>query len=349
MKEMTPKQRVMAAFVHKIPDRVPCWCGMSDEFAQKAKSQLKLDDEGLLEYFGDDFRRVHTKYVGPDIKLSPQAKSRDVFGVERSGIGYGHAINHPLAGLSLKEVEAYPWPDPDWFDVSHIKSDAQQYEDKYAILGGQWSPLWHDVIDLMGMENMYIKMFEDPDLVSSVFSHVTDFYYEVTRRIFDSASDAIDIFFIGNDLGSTNGPLIGPDLFKRYVLAHIERLVGLGHEHNLFVQMHCCGGYEPLINMLIEVGMDGLHAVQPSCHGMDLKNLKQKYGQKILFNGAIDSHHTLIDGDVEKVIKDTTEVLDIMMPGGGYVAGASHDSILEETPVENIIAMFETVREYGKY
>jgi uroporphyrinogen decarboxylase len=113
--------------------------------------------------------------------------------------------------------------------------------------------------------------------------------------------------------------------------------------------MHCCGGFEPLLRLLIEAGLDAVHAVQPSCSGMDLRQLKRRYGRKIVFNGGIDSHHVLIEGTPESVRRDTRQVLEIMMPGGGYVAGASHDTILEETPVANVLAMFDAVREYGQY
>ena len=113
--------------------------------------------------------------------------------------------------------------------------------------------------------------------------------------------------------------------------------------------LHCCGGYAPLIPAMIEVGLDGLHAVQPSCTGMDLAALKSAYGGKILFNGAIDSHQVLIRGTPDYVREKTRQVLAIMMPGGGYVAGASHDWILEETPLENVLAMFDAIREFGSY
>ena len=82
---------------------------------------------------------------------------------------------------------------------------------------------------------------------------------------------------------------------------------------------------------------------------MDLAKLKANYGGKILFNGAIDSHHVLINGTPEFVRQRTLEVLDIMSPGGGYVAGASHDYILEETPVENVVAMFDAISEYKQW
>jgi uroporphyrinogen-III decarboxylase len=82
---------------------------------------------------------------------------------------------------------------------------------------------------------------------------------------------------------------------------------------------------------------------------MDLAGLKREFGARMVFNGAIDSHHVLIEGTPDTVRRRTREVLEIMAPGGGYIAGASHDTILEETPVENVLAMCDTVVEYGRY
>ncbi len=346
---LTSRERVLAAFAHEEPDRVPCWCGASEEFWAKAKRELNLDDEGLRLRFGDDFRRVYAEYNGPEFVLSEDATSRTVFGIERHGLGYGQPMNHPLAEASLKEIHDYPWPDPALMDVSNIKAEASSYNGKFAILGGDWSPFWHDAIDLLSMEILYIKMYTEPELVDAVLQHLVDYYATVSRRIFDAAADAIDIFFIGNDFGSQTGPLLGPDLFSRFMLPHLKRLIDLGHAYNLKVQLHCCGGFAPLIPLMIEAGLDGLHAIQPDCHGMDLQVLKAQYGDKILFNGAIDSHNVLIDGTPETVRQNTREVLQIMMPGGGYIAGASHDSILEETPIENVVAMFDTIRMFGDY
>jgi uroporphyrinogen-III decarboxylase len=345
--QMTSRERVLVAFEHEEPDRVPCWCGASVEFWDKAKRQLQLDDESLRIRLGDDFRRVFAEYAGPDFKLSEGATYRTVFGVEREGLGYGQPMNHPLANATLKEVHDYPWPDPAWMDVTKITSEAMAYDGQYAILGGDWSPFWHDAIDLLGMENLYMKMYDEPQLADAVMQHMVDYYAAVSRRIFDAAGDAIDIFFIGNDLGSQTGPLLSPELFERFVLPHLRRLIDLGHSYDVKVQLHCCGGFAPLIPLLIEAGLDGLHAIQPACYGMDLAELKTNFGDKILFNGAIDSHHVLIEGTPGTVRTKTQEVLDIMAPGGGYVAGASHDTILEETPVENVLAMFDTIRQYG--
>ena len=82
---------------------------------------------------------------------------------------------------------------------------------------------------------------------------------------------------------------------------------------------------------------------------MDLCTLKAEYGEELVFNGAIDSHHILIKGSLATVRQKTREVLEIMMSSGGYIAGASHDTILEETPLDNVLAMFDAIREFGIY
>ena len=346
---MTSRDRVLCAFRHEEPDRVPAWCGASEEFWQKAKRELSLDDEGLRLRFGDDFRRVFARYAGPEIELSPGATSITPFGVERSGLGYGQPTSHPLAEATLDDVHGYAWPEAAWMDVSHIRDEAEAHGGQYAILGGDWSPFWHDLIDLLGMENMYLKMYDEPELIDAVLGHLVDYYAAVSQNTFDAAADAIDVFFIGNDFGSQRGPLLSEAMFRRFMLPHLKRLVDLGHDYRLPVMMHCCGGFVELIPSMIEIGLDGLHALQPCCAGMDPRRLKEEFGDKILLNGAIDSHHVLIEGDPDLVREKTRETLDVMKPGGGYIAGASHDTILEETPVENVLAMFDAVEEFGYY
>jgi uroporphyrinogen decarboxylase len=349
---MISRERVQAAFEHQEPDRVPRWCGASPEFWAKAKRQLQIDDdEALRRRFGDDFRRVWARYAGPgqfgpSEGLPAGATYRTPFGVVRHGIGYGQPMSHPLADATLREIHDYPWPDARWMDVSNIRDEALAWGRQYAILGGDWSPFWHDAIDLFGMEQLFFKMYDEPELVDALMQHVVDYYAAVSQRIFDAAADAVDVFFIGNDFGGRAGPLLSPAQFDRFMHPHLKRLIDLGHAYKLKVMLHCCGGFEPLLPAMIAAGLDGAHAIQPSCAGMDLRKLKAKYGSRILFNGAIDSHHVLIQGTPQTVRECTRDVLSIMAPGGGYVAGASHDYILEETPVENVVAMFDAVEEF---
>ena len=354
---MTSRERVLAAFAHEEPDRVPAWLGASPEFMELARRHLGVtDDEAVLRHIGDDFRRVYARFAGPPWAHPTEgltchgAVYRSPFGVERHGYGYGQPLSHPLEhATTLREVHDYPWPDPTWMDPSDIRAQAAQWDGQYAILGGDWSPFFHDAIDLLGMENMLVKMYEQPELVDAVLTHIVDYYVGVSQRIFDAAADVIDIFFIGNDFGTQTGPVMSPALFRRFILPHLQRLVDLGHAYGLKVMLHCCGGFAPLIPLMIEIGLDGLQALQPCARGMDPAQLKRAFGDKIVLNGCIDTHHVLIKGTPESVRARTREILELMKPGGGYVASPSHDYVLPETPVENVLALYEAVQEYGWY
>jgi len=344
---MNSRERVLAVFENRPTDRPPCWCGASAEFWNKAKKETGLKDEELLQRLGDDFRRVYAEYSDSVVPLKyKNATYRSVFGVERDGLGYGQPLHHPLEDATLQDVKDYSWPDPALTDVSKIKKEAKKYNKQYAILGGDWSPFWHDAIDLLGMENLMIKMYIEPELVELVLENIVEYYYQVSLKIFEAAGEDIDIFFIGNDFGGQTGPLIGPDTFEYFIYPYLKRLIDLGHSYGLKVQMHCCGGVYELIPLMIKAGLDALHALQPDCGGMDLARLKSEFGDKLVLNGGIDSKNVLINGSVKYVKEQTQKVLDLMTPGGKYIAGASHDTILEETPVENVLAMFDVITNY---
>lgn len=352
---MNSRQRVLAAFDHREPDHVPAWLGMSPAFQRKLQQYLGLpDQESVARFVGDDFRRVVAPYAGPEHSsptagLPPGVTYRSVFGILRHGYEGGQPVSHPLIdATTTAEIDAYPWPDPAWIDVSHIRAEAERHAGQFAILGGEWSPFWHDAIDLLGMENLLLKMFDAPALVDAVLTHIVDYYWAVSQRIFEAAADVIDIFFIGNDFGSQIGPLLSDRLFRRFLLPHLTRLIDLGHAYDLKVLLHCCGGFEPLIPAMIEAGLDGLQGLQSHCRGMDPAALKARYGADLLLMGAIDTQ-LIIEGTPGAVRDETRRILDIMKPGGGYVASPSHDYILSETPVENILALYDTVRDHGAY
>jgi uroporphyrinogen decarboxylase len=354
---LTSRERVLAAFSHTEPDRVPAWLGASPEFRELARQFLGLKtDEDLSVHLGDDFRRVYPRFVGPadrspDSQFTiPGATSRTPFGVERHGYGYGQPLHHPLEGArTIADLESYGWPDPGWLDVSRIRDEALQWRGRYAILGGDWSPFYHDAIDLIGMPSLMLRMYDSPDFVDMLLRRIVDYYFAVSLRVFEAAAEVIDIFFIGNDFGTQNGPVVGGALFQRFFTPHLERLIDLGHDFGLKVLLHCCGGFYPLIPMLIEAGLDGLQSLQPDARDMAPAKLKRDFGGRITLMGCIDTHHLLIKGTPELVRAGTREVIEIMKPGGGFIISPSHDYLLPETPVENVLALYETVQKYGWY
>ena len=333
---------------------MPVWLGASPEWKQLACDHLALpDDEALLRYLGDDFRRVFARYAGPperspDLMLSSGATWRSPFDIERHGYGYGMPLVNPLKRATLADGHAFQWPDPDWMDVSQVRADALQWGGEFAILGGDWSPFWHDAIDLLDFDVLIYQMYDNPEIVDAVMDYTASYYLAVSRRIFEAAGDAIDIFFIGNDLGAQTGPLLSPPLFRRFVIPHLQRFVDLGHEFGKLVLLHTDGSLRVVMKDLIATGLDGIQSVQPYCTGMALDGLKRDFGQNLTFFGCVDTQR-LIESTPEEARQLTIDTLQTMMPGGGFIASPSHDYLLPETPVENVIVMYETVREFGAY
>jgi uroporphyrinogen decarboxylase len=255
-----------------------------------------------------------------------------------------------LAGIeTAAEVDRFAWPDPAWMDVASVRAEALAWGGEYAVLGGDWSPFFHDAIDLFGMERFMTLMVENPAIVEAALARMVDYYAEVSRRIFSAAAGAIDVFFIGNDFGTQNGPVVSPAMFRRFFWPHLRRLADLGHAFGLKVQLHCCGGFEPLIPGLIEAGIDALQSLQPDARDMAPERLKRLYGRDIVLNGCLDTHHLLIAGTPDLVRSETRRIVAMMKPGGGYIASPSHDYLLPETDVDNTLALYDTVRECGGY
>ncbi len=378
-RRVSSRELVLAAFERKPTARVPKWFGSSPEFIAKACAELGLPgEEELRVRLGDDFRRVFSSAPPAKKPLSPGATWASPFGVERTGLFYGEPMSHPLAeSLTMAALEAYPWPDPDLVDVSAIRGATEKWGGRYAILGGEWSPFWHDAIDLVGMENLLLLMYDDPGFVDALLDRINGYYLAASEKVFREAGDLIDIYFIGNDFGSQKGPLVSPGLFDRFLAPQLARHAELGHRHGLKVMLHCCGGIRELIPSIAASGIDALHALQPDCGGMETAGIQRDFGTMIVLNGGIDSRSVLIEGNPESVRAATRSVLEIMAPGvrapdnspsdrgpslggapgqegpgpdsGGYIAGASHDYILPETPVENVVAMFDEISAYRRW
>ena len=105
----------------------------------------------------------------------------------------------------------------------------ERVERKYAILGGDWSAFFHDTVDILGMEVLFLKMYDEPELVDVVLEHIVDCYADVNRRIFDAAASALHIFSVGNDFGTKCGPVMSRSLYRHFMLPLLERLARLGH------------------------------------------------------------------------------------------------------------------------
>lgn len=347
---VTSKERVLNVFNHSMPDRVPLWYGADPLLTAALIRHCKVqDEEALLDYLYIDFRRVQAEYVGPPLRQFSDGTRENFWGVLRGGDYYGQPLTHPLAGVeTMQGLKKYNWPAADWFAVTDVARICRQWPEK-AIIGGPWAVVFTDAVELIGMEEFFIKMHTHPDIIRAVINRACDFYYEVAKRFFENSGGLIDIFFFGDDFGSQQALLINPKMWRRFCRSYIQRLNRLAKDFGLKTMFHSCGAIREIIPDLIEIGIDALNPVQPRANGMDLNNLKKDFGKKIVFHGAVDHQYVLLSGTAEEVQAEVRRVIDIMAPGGGFCLAPSHDYLLAEYPCENVVMMYNEAYRYGKY
>lgn len=318
---MTSKERVLAAMNHEKTDRVPMDYWAWKEINDKLQTRLSLQNyEELLEYLGIDIRTVRAGYLGKEDVWAGLRKAKTV-----------------------EELEEYQLPSPDMFDYSNIETLCDKYS-YYAVMGGAWSPVFCTASALIGMENLMVKTYEDPEFVKVFLRRITDLFYEQSVRTFEAAKGKMDIFFMGDDYGTQIDLIMSAEMWDEFYAPQLARLFDLAKDFGLKVMLHSCGSVSKLIPRLIELGMDALDPIQVRASNMEPEYLKSRYGDHITFHGGLDTQHILPFGTVEDVRAEARRLIETFGRGGGYILGPSQE-FLPDIPLENILAMYEVGRE----
>ncbi len=173
---------------------------------------------------------------------------------------------------------------------------------------------------------------------------MTDMYLELNEKCFSQLKGKIDVWYFGNDFGSQDGLLLGPDMWHEFFFESIKKLTELAHSHGLKVMMHSCGGIFEIIPSLIEAGIEILDPIQITARGMESKLLVEKFGGMIVFHGGIDTQQILPYGTVNEVKAHSKKVASELNQKGGYIFCGSQ-ILGPDIPVENIVAMYSTVND----
>ena len=198
------------------------------------------------------------------------------------------------------------------------------------------------------IEEWYVSLAMRPDYVRAVFDRQADVAIENLKRLHEAVGERISVIQTnGTDFGTQNGPFLSPGQYRELFKPYQKRLHDWIHENTSWKTfMHCCGGIEPLIDDMIEAGFDVLNPVQCSARGMDPKALKKNYGRRVTFwGGGVDTQKTLPFGTPEDVREEVKQRIDIFGEGGGFVFNTVHN-VVPNTPLDNLLAMFEVIREY---
>jgi len=352
---MASKKRVLKTINFGEPDSVSIDYFAMPEIDERLQVYLGAKtQEEMLEKLGIDFRVVAGKYKGPIPKSPAEDITMDEWGVGRKKVSHGTGVYNeecyrPLENAkAVDEVENHKWPQVEDYDFSNLKRECEEKK-QYAICGSGPTSDWINRASyLRGYDNFLMDIATENPVGLRILDRMTEFYYQYDKRLLEEADGGIDILWIGDDYGTQKGLLMSKSMWRKLIRPHLTRIITLAHDYGVKVMMHSCGSVRALIPNLIEAGVDILDVLQPDAEGMEPSQLKREFQGKAIFHGMISITGVLAHGNVKDVRKEVIERLRIMKPGGGYMLAPTH-YIQSNTPVENIIEMYKTAREYGRY
>jgi len=223
----------------------------------------------------------------------------------------------------------------------HVKYIKENY-DVYTLVAFHGSH-WEKAHELRGIENFLYDMAAEPECAQQLLDMIIRKNLVMLENILPCKD--IDGILLGSDWGSQKDLLISPECFRRMIKGGEKQEYELIRKYGKDVFVHSCGNIVRVMDDLVEIGLQGLNPVQPEC--MDLKLLKENYGDSITFYGGISTQRTLPYGTPEDVIRETNEVVELMSKGGGYITAPSQE-IQEDVPYENLIALIETAKKWAQ-
>jgi uroporphyrinogen decarboxylase len=344
---MTGRERWLAVLKRETPDRVPMDYWATEEATKNLLGYLGCDFEEMLRRLRIDKPYiVEGRYVGP-----PLEDGVDVWGIRFEQIEYGtgqysESVSSPLAQYeTVEEIEAnYRWPNPDWWDYSHLPEDVKGKEHR-PICGGGSEPLL-TYMRLRGDQQAYMDLLANPEIVHYCLGKLFGLAYENTRRIFEAIPGQTVITYVAEDLGGQDNLLYSKEQIHEFLLPGMKRMMELTRQGGSHVFTHTDGACREILPDLIATGTQVLNPIQWRCPGMEREGLKGDFGDKLIFHGAVDNQQTLPFGTVEDVRQEVIDNLRILGEGGGYILGPCHN-IQAVTSPEKVVAMYETGLEEG--
>jgi uroporphyrinogen decarboxylase len=380
---MSSRARVQAALAHRTPDRVPFDFGGTDVtgihvVAYRALreylglqpieptivdvfQQLAKVDQDLLDLMEVDVVNVSPRLATPYV-VNDSGESytiHDEYGIgwrmPKDGGWYYDMFSHPLAGdISSRDVDRFRWPDP--LDPSRYVGFAEQAADaaseaRAIVVCNLGSAGILEVYAWLRGFNAYFTDFVlNPTLACAILDKVVELKLAYWEHAIALAGDNIDVAQEGDDFAGQERLLISPDTYRRLVKPRHKAVFDYIHSNSeARVFFHSDGAIRDVIPDLIEIGVDILNPVQVSAVGMNSRELKRDFGRDLTFwGGGVDTQGVLGSEPPDVVSAEVRRRLEDLMPGGGFVFATVHN-VQANVPPENIVAMWQTVREHGRY
>lgn len=341
MAEMTSEQRVLWALQRREPDRTPHFEWLVDRHVRQALCPASTGFADFVARMGLDAVIVDPIFQSQSVAAN-RRRSEWGYVVQDTTEEHGIEVESPVR--TLDDLDRLAPPDP------CLPARFTAVEEAVRMFAGSKAVIVHlnDVFSLprylMGMQNLLMALHTDPQLVRALVDLSVTFNLELAR---EAAARGVKIVYTGDDYAYNRGPLMSPRHFREFFFPGLQRVVTGFKALGLYVIKHTDGNLWPILDMLVEAGIDCLDPIDPLA-GMDLGEVKAYLGGRVALKGNVDCAHLLSFGTPDEVIAATKDALRVGMPGGGFILSSSN-SIHSAVRPENYAALLKTVQEFGQY
>ncbi|MBT4425261.1 MAG: hypothetical protein HOA58_16850 [Rhodospirillaceae bacterium] len=375
MAAMASRERVLAALNFQETDRIPIdfgstivttiyytayddlkrELGLDHETVMLAKlKRLAVPDSAILKRFDVDTRYLALGVYEGDQKELDDHSYIDEWGTTWKQAEDGHFlfVDGPFFGMKKpkhEDLSLCNWPDPDnpgYYRGLAERAKALRASGDKAIILNMPNGLVHQCQFLRGFGDWLKDLYKSKEFVTGLMENISKHWIRVAENALDACDGNVDILFFGDDLATQQAPLFNPEIYREMVKPVHARMIGaVKARADVKVLYHSCGSVEPMIEDLIDVGVDALNPVQISANNMEPEMLKEKYDGRMSFWGGINTQRVLPLGTPEEVRAEVQKMVELMGRGGGYVLNSVHN-IQGDVPAANIVAMFDEARSY---
>ncbi len=342
---MNGYQRVKTALELKKPDRVPIVELLIDSKVIKAACPEAKDQVDFAEIVGLD--AVTCLGISQFNKIS---ENSDGTYVDEWGVLYkeggSETISHPIKGpiQTMYDLEHYVPPDPDApHRLGNLPELVRRFKGRKAIIFLQRAAfMWSAYLN--GLDNLLMNFLIQPEFAHALLDKVLAVNEKIVRNAIRTGAD---IIVAGDDYASSRGPLMSPEIFKEFILPRLKKFVDVVHEEGAYIIKHSDGNMWLLLDMIVGTGIDAINPIEPVA-GMDIGEVKQRYGDRVCLVGNIDCGELLSNGSVEEVEAAVKECISKASDDGGHII-CSSNSIHSSVKPENYLAMIKAAKKFGKY
>jgi uroporphyrinogen decarboxylase len=287
--------------------------------------------------------------IGASHRSSPiNLKEEPPVFVDRWGVKWGKSAEAytPIEGpiKSESDLDRFVPPDPtDDVLMIEVKESVERFKGEKFIFFTSGVE-FQAASNLRGLANLLMDFVNNPEFAHAIFSMVAEYHYVQLQQALDNGADGI---MVGDDWAYNKSPFMSPNQFREFILPHFSKAVQLIKDAGGYVVKHTDGNIWPILDMVVDTGLHGINPIQPDA-GMNLGEVKQKYGDRVCLIGNIDCGHTLSVAPVEQVVAEVKEAIRVAGPGGGYILMSSN-SLHSSVKAENYKALVDTARACGEY